>query len=129
MSPDAGTLRSVRAALRRLHSPDADPLTEFAPDDPESFSIFVQALIGPQDAEGEESFNFTITTASWLAEQSAPEKGFEFLQGVLLLSRWDHDIVVRAISDLCRKTEGGTWEEVAMSLSRYGHWEFADYRE
>jgi immunity protein 8 of polymorphic toxin system len=129
MSPGAAMLRGMRAALRRLHSLDADPLAEFAPDDPESFSIFVQALVGPQDAEGEESFDFTITTASWLAEHSAPEKGFEFLQGVLLLSRWDYDIVVRAIGDLCRRTEGETWEEVAMSLSRYGHWEFADYRE
>jgi hypothetical protein len=129
MSPDAAMLRSVRAALRRLHSPTADPLAEFAPDNPESFSTFVQALVGPEDGEGEESFNFTITTASWLAEQPAPEKGFEFLQGVLLLSRWDYDTVVRAISDLCRNTQGETWEEVATSLSRYGHWEFADYRE
>jgi hypothetical protein len=119
----------VRAVLRRLHSPDSDPLEDFAPDDPESFSIFVQALVGPQDAEGEESFDFTITTASWLAEQPAPEKGFEFVHGVLLLSRWDYETVVRAISDLCRRTEGETWEEVGMSLSRYGHWEFADYRE
>jgi len=119
----------VRAALRRLHSPDADPLAEFAPDDPESFSILVQALVGPDEGEGEESFDFTITTASWLAGQPAPEKGFEFVQGVLILPCWDYETVVRAISDLCRKTEGETWAEVATSLSRYGHWEFADYRE
>jgi hypothetical protein len=122
-------LPPVRAALRRLHSPDADPLVEFAPDDPESFSISVQALVGPEDGEGEESFDFTITTAPWLAEQPAPEKGFEFLHGVLLLSRWDYDTAVRAISDLCRNTDGETWNDVATSLSRYGHWEFADYRE
>jgi Immunity protein 8 len=129
MSPDAAMLRGVRAALRRLHAPDADPLAEFAPDDPESFSIHVQALVGPEDGEGEESFGFTITTAPRLAEQPAPEKGFAFLQGVVLLSRWDYDTVVRAISNLCRNTEGETWEEVATSLSRFGHWEFADYRE
>jgi hypothetical protein len=129
MSPDAAMLRAVRAALRRLHSPDVDPLAEFAPDDPESFSIFVQALVGPEDAEGEESFDFTITTALWLAEQPSPAKGFEFLQGVLLLSRWDYQTVARSISDLCRNTEGETWDDVATSLSRYGRWEFADYRE
>jgi hypothetical protein len=119
----------VRAALRRLHSPDADPLTEFKPDDPESFSIFVQALVGPERAEGEESFDFTVTTASWLAQQPAPPKGFEFVRGILLVSRWDYDVVARAISDLCLHTERETWEEVATSLSRYGYWEFEDYRE
>jgi Immunity protein 8 len=50
------------------------------------------------------------------------------MRGVLLLSRWDYDLVVRAISDLCLHTKGETWEEVATSLSRYGHWEFEDYR-
>src|SRR5262252_2826931 len=53
----------MRAVLRRLHSPDADPLNEFAPDDPESFAIFVQALVGPEGSEGEESFGFTVCTA------------------------------------------------------------------
>jgi Immunity protein 8 len=64
-----------------------------------------------------------------LAEQPAPPKGFEFARGILLLSRWDYNLVVRAISDLCLHTEGETWEEVATSLSRDADWEFADYRD
>jgi hypothetical protein len=51
------------------------------------------------------------------------------LKGHPLLSRWDFDVLQRAISDLCSRTEGSDWNEVATKLSRYGGWEFEDYRE
>jgi hypothetical protein len=46
-----------------------------------------------------------------------------------LLDRWSAELVERAIADLCRHTEGETWQEVAQKLSRYARWEFEDYRE
>jgi immunity protein 8 of polymorphic toxin system len=119
----------MKAVLRRLHSPDADPLCEFAPDDPESFAIFVQALVGPDGGEGEDSFGFTVCTAAWLATQPPPPKGFEFIRSTLLMRRWDYELLFRALTDLCRNTSGDTWDEIATSLSRYGSWEFEDYRE
>jgi hypothetical protein len=119
----------MRAELRRLHSPDADPLSGFAPHDPESFAIYVQAFVGPDEGEGEESFGFTVCTAAWLAEQPPSRKGFEFLRSTLLMPRWDYEVMLRALTDLCRHASGDTWDEVATSLSRYGSWEFEDYRE
>ena len=80
-------------------------------------------------ARAEESFDFTITTASWLAEQPAPEKGFEFLQAVLLLSPLGLRHRGEGDQRPLRNTQGETWGEVATSLSRFGHWELADYRE
>jgi hypothetical protein len=32
-------------------------------------------------------------------------------------------------SDLCRRTEGTDWNDVATKLSRYATWEFEDYSE
>jgi hypothetical protein len=46
----------------------------------------------------------------------------------LLLDRWDPELVERAIGDLCRRTEGENWHDIAVKLARYGHWEFEDYR-
>jgi len=71
-------------------------------------------------------FDFTVCTASSLAGQRLP-KGFEFQRGNLLVERWDHGLVRRAVADLCLQTEGANWSEVAQKLSRYGRWEFEDY--
>jgi hypothetical protein len=70
---------------------------------------------------------FPVCSPSWVAEQPL-EKGFGFQRHVLLLSRWDGGLVHRAIGDLCRRTEGATWNEVAVKLSRFGQWEFENYQ-
>jgi hypothetical protein len=47
----------------------------------------------------------------------------------LVLSRWDYDILHRALNDLWTHAEGDNWEQIATKLSRYGSWEFTDFRE
>jgi hypothetical protein len=117
----------VRAELRTLDSVDAPHgLAAFLPPDPELFGIAVGATIGPPGTDGGDLFYFEIVTAAWLAE-NPPPKGFEFLRH-LLVTRWDYEIVRRAISDLCTRTEGKDWNEIATKLSRSAHWEFEDYR-
>jgi hypothetical protein len=118
----------VRAELRRLYSPDADPLPAFQPDDPECFGVFVQAFVGPQGGEGEESFGFMVCTARWLEGRSF-EKGFAWGRHHLFLKRWDYSVLERVVRDLCTHAEGPDWESVAARVARYGHWEFEDYVE
>jgi hypothetical protein len=117
----------MRAELRRLHSPDADPVSDFAPEDPDSFGLFVQALIGPVGAEGEESFDFTVCTPRWFGREPFA-KGFEWPLGHLFVDRWDYAVVERAIRDLCTHSEGADWHEVASHLARFGSWEFEGHR-
>lgn len=119
----------MQATLRRLHSPDApDGLATFAPDDPERFSMLVQALVGPADSEGEESFDFTVSSPDLIAAEAADGKGFVFPRHRLVLTHWDPALVQRAIEDLVQRTEGKDWREIATKLSRFGRWEFEDYR-
>jgi hypothetical protein len=120
----------MHAELRGMYSPDvleAD-LSAWKPHDDECFALAIGAFIGPSDPPlGEELFTFTVCTSSWLTSHVAP-KGFEFLRGVILVSRWDFSTVERAIRDLCLGIQGETWEEVSQALDRYGRWEFDDYR-
>ena len=119
----------MRAELKRLDSADApEGLASFRPADPRNFVLPVGAVIGPAEMPSEELFYFTVCTAAWL-RANPPEKGFTFLRHYVLLSRWDYSVLERAIGDLCRRTEGQDWAEVAAKLSRYGAWEFEDYRE
>jgi hypothetical protein len=120
----------VRAELKGLDTADADggDLRAFRPGDAEVFALGVTASIGPAGEDGAELFQFTVCSPSWLAAQELP-KGFAFQRHALLVERWEPGLVERAIADLCRRTEGETWSEVATKLSRFGSWEFEDYRE
>jgi hypothetical protein len=119
---------TVRAQLSGFYSPDLlaerqEPdLESFQPDDFENFGLGVTAFVGPNDAGGEEMFDFFVCTARWLADHP-PEKGFWFLRSYLLLNRWDYGVLDRSLRDLCARSEGETWEEVGTKLSRYGRWE------
>lgn len=83
------------------------------------FGVNVTALLRPAGGEGEESFQLTVCTPGWVAENVAMPKGFAFLRHHLIVERWDEDLVQRAIQDLCLRNEGSNWSEVATKLSRY----------
>jgi hypothetical protein len=121
----------MQADLKSLDSPDTPDgdLVSFRPDNAESFAILVTATVGPAgDVRGGDLFDFTVCTATWLISQPLP-KGFAFQRHLLVLERWDAQLVERAIVDLCRRTVGESWHEIAQQLSRYGRWEFEGYRE
>lgn len=120
----------MRAQLRGIYSPHVlgSDLAEWRPEDGECFSLLVGAFIGPDEPpQGEELFDFIVCTAAWLAVHPPP-KGFEFLRSTILVTHWDYQVVERAIRDLCFHTEAGTWAEITEKLSRFGRWEFEDYR-
>ena len=121
----------MQAVLRSLVTdwPNAsESLETFKPEDPEFFGFYVSAFIGPQDEPGTDMFTFFICSPGQLVRERI-EKGFWFLHGVLLLTRWDYAVLHRAIADLCAHTVGENWDEVATKLSRYGIWEFEDWKE
>lgn len=97
--------------------------------DGEDFAVNVQALLGPIDGEGEESFQVTVCTPGWLLANLPMPKGLVFLRHHLVVERRDEALVEQAIRGLCLRTEGPDWTTVAAKLSRYGYWEFEDYRE
>jgi hypothetical protein len=127
--PGARYGRGVRAELRSSHAPETSDgtLEALTPEAPENFALHVQALVGPSDGPGEESFEFRVCSPSWFANATHRPKGYESPRHTILLERWDPTVVTRAISDLCQRTEGATWHDVGTSLSRFGRWEFEDY--
>jgi Immunity protein 8 len=118
----------VRARLLRLHVPDAESLKEYVPEDPEAFGLLVQAMVGPDDGPGEESFDFVVCTPRWFDARPF-DKGFAWPRHHLFLKRWDYATVERAIGDVVGHAEGADWSSVANQIARYGCWEFDDYRE
>jgi hypothetical protein len=117
----------MRAAIRYLHSPDADDLESWTPEDPECFTLFVQAMVGPFGEEGEESFDFTFCSAAWIANRLGKDASYH-LRHMVLLRKYDYAVVYDTIERVVRNAHGSDWSEVAEKIARYGHWEFEDYK-
>ena len=116
----------TKATLRYLHSPDAPNLEHYTPEDPEYFSILVQALIGPEEQPGEEAFDFLVCTSRWLSSQLSKE-GYMLGRHYLFLSRYDYALLQEAIQKICSRAEREDWKAVATYIGHYGKWEFEDY--
>jgi len=116
----------VMPELRSLHSADLD-LQRDAPADTTNFGIPVQAMIGSRGEDGEESFEFMVCSLNWLARELS-QRGYVLGRHYLFVEHWDFKLVWNVINKLCTSTSGESWEEVAQKLSRWGYWEFEDYR-
>lgn len=113
----------MRAELRRLHSPDVDRLETWHSPSQTEFAVFIQAMIGPEGAAGEEAFNFVVTGPS-----EPGSKAYRWEKSRLVVGQCDYDLLTSAVRGLCDEAEGETWQDVAASLSRYLDWEFEGYR-
>lgn len=113
----------VRAELKSLFSPDADPLENFAPSGP--FGILVQAMIGPAGELGHESFDFMLCTPEWFAARMPNDitigRHHVFMKG------FNYSGLEKFVQDYCSKCEGESWRAVAEKIGRLGKWEFEDY--
>lgn len=116
----------LRPVLRRLHSPDVD-LYDYRPADPERFGILVQAEFGPAGGQGGETFDFVVCSPNWFGER-LPERGM-FVRHHLFLPEFDIKLLEARLAELCDQAAGADWAAVASYLSRFGQWEFEDYRE
>jgi hypothetical protein len=119
-------MSKVRPQLKRLHSPDISDLDSFRPDDQESFSFLLQAMFGPQSAEGEESYDLVVCTPKWLEQNISADT---ILPGRhrLIVKEYNIEKIRDFLIRYARRCEGDTWREVAEKLSRIGRSEFEDF--
>ena len=117
----------IRAELRFLDSPRADPIENYKPEGP--FGLFVQAFVGPYGDRGEESFGFTVCTPDWFAsEHLRARKSLAIGRHFIFVDEFDYTALEKFVRDYCASCEGDTWQEVAEKVARIGHWEFEDYK-
>ena len=122
----------MHAVLRSLDSPALDPdtLDSYVPPIADDFGSLLTALIGPDEAEGEEVFYVSVCSPTWLARATMMEntKGYEFVRRRLVVDRSGPGAVPpRRLRLVFTHVQGPTGLEVATKLSRYLQWEFEDY--
>lgn len=119
--------RMIRAQLKRLHSPGVQNLAAYMPDIGDRFGFLLQVLAGPEDSEGEESFDVLVCTPEWL-KQGQGHDSMIIGRHYLIVFEYDYERLHSFISRYCADCSGATWREIAEKLGRLGKWEFEDYR-
>jgi Immunity protein 8 len=113
----------IRPRLRYLHSPDLEEPT--LPSDPKNCMVLVQAIVGPGDDPGEESFDFCVVTPSYLQQHRDPRWG----RGLLIVESFDWAVVRRVLEERLSSVTRSTWEQVGLELNKELLWEFDNYRD
>jgi hypothetical protein len=116
----------MRARLKRLHSPDVADLESWSPGD-KDFGLLLQAMIGPDGNDGEESFSLTVCTPDWFSGHRM-EQGLRMGSQTLFVARYDYLLIRHFIERAAQRAEADNWQELALGLSWLGEWEFANYR-
>ncbi len=119
----------ITAKVRSIFSVDIEiPLSHYVPPDPDHFELLVRIMVGPHPGEGEESFDITVCTPSWLG-QECQRAGWVSGLYRLIVSSYRWEIIESAIKKLVERNSGKSWGEVALKVAQIGQWEFMDYRE
>lgn len=116
----------MEAKLKWLHSPDVDHLVSYRPEYSDNFAFLLQAMIGPEGGDGEESFDLEVCTPKWI-EHNLREG--EALVGMhhLIVCTYDYHMIVAAIEKFLLGCSGENWCEVSKKVSKLGFWEFEGY--
>lgn len=116
----------MRAELRDLFASDADDLATWRPPG-DAFAVTLRLVVGPDDGPGEETFDVTVCSPDWLAEQVTRTPVLDARHHVVVAA-FDWATIRRYVEDRVVRCSGDSWGEVAQQLSRLASWEFEDYR-
>lgn len=100
----------MKATLKGIYSidlPEGDPSL---PEDPENCWIVLQADIGLNDGtEAADTFTFYVCTVKKLSA-IVKEKNYRFGRHLIIVDRFDWQMVESAIFKICDETGGENWE-------------------
>lgn len=115
----------MRASVRNFISADVD-LDSFWPEDEGCFSFLLQALVGPEGAEGEESLEFLVCTPDYLKEAVSRE-GVIFGRSLVIVEYPNMHRILEQVKSRVERIEAPSWKEVGVLLARIGKYEFEDF--
>ena len=115
----------MKASIRYIHSPDVqwqEALLSSRVRD----GLSIQVIAGPDDGPGEESFDLIVCTPDWLTTE-IDESGPQFGRHLLIVSEMNPAAIDRALRVKFESETGTDWDDLALKLGRWGHWEFEDH--
>ncbi len=118
----------MKPKIKQIHSPDIDDLVNFQPEILDNFAFLLQIIIGPENEEGEESFDIEVCTPKWLLTNYSSDNIILGLHKIIIM-QYDYNAILIFLNKFLSHCHGKNWEEVSNKLSYLGKWEFDDYKE
>ena len=118
----------MRAKIKSFQSVDIEDLHNFVPENPENFCFLLELMVGPDNQEGEESFDIQVCTPLWFLSILKPNDvilGRHFL----IVLEYNFERIYSKIKQLIEAYSADNWNELAEKIARIGYWEFEDYVE
>lgn len=113
----------MNVRLHELYSPDLPAGYGQMPPDPDCCWIRVHADIGSESGTGADCFTVYVTTPAFLANSLVGEK-YQLGRGLLLVAKFDWDVVEEAVRAVCGSVSGTEWRDLAAQLSRHFYYEY-----
>ncbi|HEX9502999.1 MAG TPA: immunity 8 family protein [Patescibacteria group bacterium] len=117
----------MQSEVKSIISAEIVDFNTYRPIDEKSFSFLLMVAVGPKGTMEEELFDIEVCTPKWLMDNH--NLGEMVLgQHKLIVFEFDMQRILEKVKRLFDSCSGKDWNEIAIKLSRIGHWEFEDYR-
>jgi hypothetical protein len=116
----------MRAIIKDIYSLDISDLNSYYPEDPKNFCFHLRLIIGPEEEEGEESFDIEVCTPKWLIENHNKD---DIIIGrhYLIVFEYNIERIIQKVKSYCESSTYNSWKEASEKIGRLGKWEFEDY--
>lgn len=111
----------MRLSIKKIDV-SGDLLKHYRPEDPDRFSVWITATIGPDDSQGGDLFQFLVSARAGFKKEIA--NGAEKQQYVVVVETYDADMIQEELQRIVKECEGDTWMVSARNLTKFGRWEF-----
>jgi Immunity protein 8 len=113
--------------VRNIMSTEIFDLENYRPDDHENFSFSLTITVGPLGEAGGDLFDIDVCTPKWLLARQ--DDDIVLGKGKIIVYRCDMKMILKRVSALFEGCIGKDWNDIAIKLSRVGHWEFENYQQ
>ncbi|MBL8508123.1 MAG: immunity 8 family protein [Chitinimonas sp.] len=118
----------MKAKIKEIYSLEIpSSIEDYWPSDELNFGLSIRLIVGPDEADGGESFDLLVCTPDWIKNQYADEGGV-WGHHMLIVFEYDWKFIKEKIELFAAGCSGRDWPELARKLSLVAAWEFEDYQ-
>ena len=116
----------MKPVVHSFGSYEHPDLATFTPPDPFAVELILKIEVGSGKGRGTDSFYLRVATPKGLEALPVGDNLVIAAGNMLVLDRYDHDVIKEWIEQTVASCEADVWESCTELLAQRLHWEFDD---